>query len=187
MKRSAFILLGLLITTLALLAACGGAAAEPTPTSIPAPKISTVPTVRAPSAAESLSSEQKSKRARPHISTVGDELRFDRARLQETAIFSVRVTFTNGSTVNQHNRVLLKPGADKDEVAAAGAQAGPENSYIPPGDDRIIAHTGLLGPGESEEVQFKGPIAGIYQFVCTFPGHSATMFGEFKFLQSGQR
>ena len=81
----------------------------------------------------------------------------------------------------------MKPGADKDEVAAAGAQAGPDNSYIPPGDDRIIAHTGLLGPGESEEVQFKGPIAGIYQFVCTFPGHSATMFGEFKFLQPGQR
>ena len=86
MKRSTFILLGSLIAMLAVLAACGGAAAEPTPTGVPAPKISTAPTVSAPSAAESLNSEQKSKRARPHLSTVGDELRFDRARLQEAAI-----------------------------------------------------------------------------------------------------
>ena len=187
MKRLALILLAPFITTLALLTACAGAAQEPTPTTVPAPKISTGATAPEPSAAESLASEQKSKRARPHISTVGDELRFDRARLQETAIYTVRVTFTNASTVNQHNWVLLKPGANKDEVAAAGAQAGPENSYIKPGDDRVIARTGLLGPGESEEVRFKGQIAGIYQFVCTFPGHSATMFGEFKFLQPGQR
>ena len=83
--------------------------------------------------------------------------------------------------------MLLKLGANKDEVAAAGAEAGPENSYTQPGDDRVIAHTGLLGPGESEEVRFTGQIAGIYQFICTFPGHSATMFGEFKFLQPGQR
>ena len=110
MKRSGFILLGSLITMLAVLAACGGAAAEPTPTTVAAPKVSTGATVPEPSAAESLISEQKSKRARPHISTVGDELRFDRARLKETAIFSVRVTFTNASTVNQHNWVLLKPG-----------------------------------------------------------------------------
>ena len=187
MKRSAFILLALLITTFVLSVACGGAAPGPSPTNTPASESATASTAPEPSAAESLSSEQKSKRARPRISTVGDELRFDRARLQETAIYSVRVTFTNASTVNQHNWVLLKLGANKDEVAAAGAQAGPQNSYIPPGDDRIIAHTGLLGPGESEEVQFKGQIAGIYQFICTFPGHSATMFGEVKLLQSGQR
>ena len=59
--------------------------------------------------------------------------------------------------------------------------------WIQPDDDRIIAHTKLLNPGESDEIKFKGQIAGFYEFVCTFPGHSATMFGEFKFLQSGQR
>lgn len=180
MKRSAFILSGL-ITMLALLMACGGAASEPAIPNTPAPEIAADSSASEPSI-----SELESKRAQPHISTVGDELRFDRDRLQETAIFSVRLTFINASTVNQHNWVLVKPGT-KDEVAAAGLEAGPDNSYIPPGDDRVIAHTGLLGPGESEEIKFKGAIAGIYEFVCTFPGHSATMFGEFKFLQSGQR
>ena len=165
MKRSAPILLGLFTTTLALLAACGGAAPEPTASPASTPSIS----------------EQKSKRARPHISTVGDELRFDRAKLKETALFKVRVTFTNGSTVNQHNWVLVKKGT-KDEVAAAAVIAGAANSWIPPQDDRIIAHSGLLDPGETEEISFTAPLLGTYQFLCTFPGHSATMFGDFVFV-----
>ena len=95
------------------------------------------------------------------------------------------VTFTNASTINQHNWVLVQLGT-KDAVAADGVGAVEANSWVKPDDDRVIAHTKLLGPGESEEVKFTGQIAGIYQFVCTFPGHSATMFGEFKFLQPGQ-
>jgi len=165
MKRSAFVLLRLFATTLALLAACGGAAPEPTASPVSAPSIS----------------EQKSKRARPHISTIDDELRFDRARLKETALFKVRQTFSNASTVNQHNWVLVKSGT-KDEVAAAAVEAGAANSWIPPEDDRIIAHTGLLDPGETEEIIFTAPLVGTYQFLCTFPGHSATMFGDFVFV-----
>ena len=153
MNRSASILLGLFTTTLALLAACGGAAPDPTRT---ASEIAIASTASAPSI-----SEQKSKRARPHISTVGDELRFDRAKLKETALFKVRLTFTNASTVNQHNWVLVKTGT-KDEVAAAAVEAGAANSWIPPGDDRIIAHTGLLDPGETEEIIFTGPLVGTY-------------------------
>ena len=95
------------------------------------------------------------------------------------------VTFTNASTINQHNWVLVQPGAK--DAAAAGVEAREANPWVKPDDDRVIAHTKLLGPGESDEIKFTGQIVGIYQFVCTFPGHSATMFGEFKFLQPGQR
>ena len=173
MKRTTFFLLGLFTTTLALLAACGGAATEPAAT---AAATAAASTESGPSI-----SEQKSKRARPHISTVGDELRFDRAKLKETALFKVRLTFTNGSAVNQHNWVLVKKGT-KDAVVADGQEAGAENFWVKPDDDRIIAQTGLLKPGESEEITFTGPLVGTYPFVCTFPGHSATMFGEFSFL-----
>lgn len=124
------------------------------------------------------------RRGRPHISTVGDELRFDLTQLKETAHFTVRVTFTNVSTVDQHNWVLVKPGT-RDEVAAAAIKAGAANSWIPPGDDRIIAHSGLLDPGESEEISFTAPSVGTYQFLCTLPGHSATMFGDFEFVGVG--
>ena len=160
MKRAKLIIMGLFAATLVITTACS--APEPTSTSV-------VPRSE---------SELKSKRGRPFISTVGDTLKFDRAELRETNQAKVRLTFTNASTVNQHNWVLVKDGA-KDEVAAAGAVAGAENSWIPPGDDRVLAHSGLLEPGETEEITFSAPFSGIYQFVCTFPGHAATMFGVF--------
>jgi azurin len=177
-----FLLLPIAITIISVMA-CG--AAEPTPVSKVAPDVVGAPAIPDIPASAGTDSVAKSKRARPHISMIGDAIQFDRARLKETAIYSVTVTFTNASTVNQHNWVLVQPGT-KDAVAAAGLEAGEANSWIQPDDDRVIAHTKLLAPGESEEIKFTGQIAGIYQFVCTFPGHSATMFGEFKFLQPGQ-
>jgi len=184
-KFPAIFLLILITAALVSVIACGGAA-EPTAVAAAAPAAaasSAAPDVAASAGEDSVA---KSKRTRPHISTIGDELKFDRARLQETAIYSVTVTFSNASAVNQHNWVLVKPGT-KDAVVAAGAEAGAANGWIQPDDDRVIAHTKLLDPGESDAIKFKGQIAGIYEFVCTFPGHGATMFGEFKFLQPGQR
>ena len=173
MARSSSILLALFTTIMALLTACGAAAPEPTQT---ASEINTATKASGPSI-----SEQKSKRGRPHISTVGDEIRFDRSKLKETALFKVRLTFTNASKVNQHNWVLVKTGT-QDEVAAAAIEAGAANSWIPLEDDRIIAHTRLLKPGETEEITFTAPLVGTYQFLCTFPGHSGTMIGDFSFL-----
>ena len=162
MKRAPLIVMGLFTVTLVLATACGSP--EPTNTSVP------------PSTPSE--SETKSKRGRPFISTVGDTLKFDRAELRETNQMTIRLTFVNASKINQHNWVLVKDGT-KDAVVSAGASAGAENSWILPGDDRILAHTGLLEPGETEEITFKAPFVGNYQFVCTFPGHAATMFGVF--------
>ena len=139
------------------------ACSAPEPTNTPAPRSE---------------SEINSKRGRPIISTVGDELKFDRAELRETNQASVKLTFVNASKINQHNWVLVKAGT-KDAVASACANADAENGWIPAGDDRILAHSGLLDPGETEEVNFSAPFVGTYQFVCTFPGHAATMFGDF--------
>ena len=162
MKRAPLIVIGFFAATLALTAACSASA----PTNTPAP----------PSTPSE--SELNSKRGRPLISTVGDALQFDRTELRETNQATVRLTFTNASKINQHNWVLVKDGT-KDAVASAGAAAGAENSWIPTGDDRILAHSGLLDPGEAEVISFNAPFVGKYQFVCTFPGHAATMFGDF--------
>lgn len=113
------------------------------------------------------------------IATVGDALQFDTAKLTAKAGSDVVVVFNNTSAVNQHNWVLVQAGT-KDEVAAAGSTAGPGSSWIPQGDARVIAHTELLDPGATAEVRFTVPSAGAYQFVCTFPGHNFTMFGEFE-------
>ena len=113
------------------------------------------------------------------ISVPGDALEFDKSTLSADAGSEVVVVFKNSSSVLQHNWVLVQAGA-KDEVAAGGITAGADNQYIPPGDDRIIAHSGLLDAGATEEIRFTAPAAGTYQFVCTFPGHNFVMFGDFE-------
>jgi len=114
MKMPAYFLLGLISIVLIAAIACGGA--ESAPVSTVATDVVDTPAVPDSAGADSVA---KSKRARPHISTIGDTIQFDRASLQETAIYSVTVTFTNASTINQHNWVLVQPGT-KDAVAAAG-------------------------------------------------------------------
>ena len=112
------------------------------------------------------------------IATEGDTLKFDLAQLEAKAGSTVTVVFQNTSTINQHNWVLVQSGT-KDEVAAAGTGAGAEGGWIALDDDRVLAKTSLLDPGASESVEFTVPAAGTYQFVCTFPGHNITMFGDF--------
>ena len=112
------------------------------------------------------------------ISVTGDSLQFDNNSLTASAGSEVVLTFNNSSTINQHNWVLVR-GGTKDEVATDGAIAGPGNDWIPLGDPRILAHTTLLNPGETQEIRFTVD-AGTYQFVCTFPGHNLTMFGDFE-------
>jgi len=113
-----------------------------------------------------------------NIGVEGDALKFNTGSLASSAGSEVVLTFSNGSAINQHNWVLVQAGT-KDAVATAGVAAGPGNDWISPGDDRVLFHTRLLNPGESEEIRFTLD-AGTYQFVCTFPGHNLTMFGDFE-------
>ena len=108
------------------------------------------------------------------ISVNGDALQFDDVSLTASSGAEVTVSFDNESSINQHNWVLVEAGT-KDAVAAAG----PGLDWMPFGDPRVIASTHLLSPGESGEVRFTAPAPGTYQFVCTFPGHNVTMFGDF--------
>ena len=80
-----------------------------------------------------------------------------------------------------HNWVLTKT-ADYMPVAQDGMKAGADNDYLVADDARIIAHTALIGGGESDSVTFslEGLEAGgDYTFFCSFPGHWAIMNGKF--------
>ena len=79
-----------------------------------------------------------------------------------------------------HNWVLTKT-SDMQAVANAGVSGGLEKDYLPPGDKRIIAHTKVVGGGESTSVKFKTAQltkGGDYTFFCSFPGHSGLMKGK---------
>lgn len=112
------------------------------------------------------------------ISSTGDLLEFDSKSMSVKSGEQVILEFRNQAVTQQHNWVLV-PSGMKDEIAAAGIAAGASLGWIPQ-DDRILAHTDLIDPGSTGLVQFTAPSAGKYQFVCTFPGHSAAMFGDFE-------
>ena len=112
-----------------------------------------------------------------NLGAKGNELAFDATELSVDSGAEVTLTFSNPSSANTHNFVVVQDGA-KDAVAADGAIAGPDNNWVAPDDSRVIANTVLIGPGESTKLTFTAPAPGIYQFVCTFPGHNFTMFGE---------
>jgi azurin len=71
-----------------------------------------------------------------------------------------------------HNVVVLQKDASQVKFVTAGATAR-ATDFIPPDmKDQVIAATALAGPGETVEVTFKVPdVAGVYPFLCTFPGH----------------
>mgnify|MGYP001137633352 CR=1 FL=1 len=65
-------------------------------------------------------------------------------------------------------------------VIADGMKAGAANSYEKPGDARILAHTKLIGGGESDTATIdvaKLKAGEQYAYFCTFPGHAALMKG----------
>ena len=82
-----------------------------------------------------------------------------------------------------HNWVLAKT-ADAQGVANDGLSAGVANDHIKKGDARVIAHTKIIGGGQTTSVKF--PTSALkkgeaYTFFCSFPGHIALMKGTFKF------
>ena len=82
-------------------------------------------------------------------------------------------------TAMGHNWVLTKE-SDYKEVVKAGVKAGASKEYLELPDGRILAHTQLIGGGESTSVTFAVNLLqpGVdYVFFCSFPGHFALMKG----------
>jgi len=81
-----------------------------------------------------------------------------------------------------HNWVLSKT-ADVSGVASDGVAAGFAKDHVKDGDARVIAHTKIVGGGQSTSVTFpmsKLKAGESYTYFCSFPGHSSLMKGTFK-------
>jgi len=78
-----------------------------------------------------------------------------------------------------HDVVITKQ-SDMQAVDQESAAAGLDKGYIKSDDSRVIAHTKLIGGGETASVSFpvsKIKDGGPFVFFCSFPGHSALMHG----------
>lgn len=112
------------------------------------------------------------------IATKGDLLEYSTQALTCPTGVPVRLLFTNASkyVAFDHNWVLLRPGT-YDAVVAAAEKAGAEHDWVPAGHPGIIAATVLAHRGQTVSVEFKAPAAGRYPYICTVPGHAASMWG----------
>lgn len=75
---------------------------------------------------------------------------------------------------------VLTSAADEAAVDADATKAGLADEYVKPGDTRVIAHTKVIGGGQTTSVAFKPSAlkSGTpYVFFCSFPGHAAVMHG----------
>ncbi|WOB25584.1 MULTISPECIES: azurin [Xanthomonas] len=120
--------------------------------------------------------------------TGNDQMKFDQSAITIAPdCTQVDVTLKHAgkmaATVMGHNWVLTK-SADFQAVANAGVRSTIADSYLPKADARVIAHTKVVGGGESTTVSFatsKLTKGGAYTFFCSFPGHWAMMKGTLKF------
>ena len=182
-KRTLILAFSAFGLVLLLAAACGGGSPSPTATRPPTPSPTPIPLTGEPTIPPPPPACDDP--ATLEINSVGEEQKFDTEELSACEGVQVTLTYNNVSTTLQHNWVLVKSGT-KNDVAAAG-QFFPTDDWIDPDDPNIInkAHIKLLQPKESAQVTFTAPPAGKYQFVCTFPGHNLTMFGDFLVTPGG--
>jgi azurin len=115
-----------------------------------------------------------------------DAIQYDKKQLTITSdCTQVELTLTHAGKLPAqsmgHDWVLVKAD-DLSGVANDGLTAGIANGYVKPNDARVIAHTKVVGGGESTSVTFatsalkKGQS---YKYLCTFPGHNGLMNGDF--------
>ena len=116
----------------------------------------------------------------PVAISANDQMKFDTTDVNGKVGQKLVITLTNDGSLPKgamaHNVVVLKPGTDVAAfILAASASQRASADYLPEGEQagRIVVHTKLLGPGEQDTISFTPAAAGIYEYVCTFPGHTA--------------
>ncbi len=118
-----------------------------------------------------------------HIKLDGmDDMKYDRTLFKVKAGQKITLDFKNigkqPAAAMSHNVVILRQGTDVQAFGEAAIPAA-KTEHIPPSmTDDVIAHTKLLGPGQSDEITFTLADPGVYDFICTFPGHFGTMRGK---------
>ncbi len=112
----------------------------------------------------------------------GDDMKYDLAEIKVKEGQTVKLTLNHTGKLAKeamgHNWALLAQGTIVSDFATKAMQAK-DTDYIPAGATEVIVHTKLIGGGQSDTIEFTAPAKGVYEFICTFPGHSAVMKGTF--------
>ena len=107
---------------------------------------------------------------------------FDKELFRVKVGKKIRLIFKNTGAKSAmsmvHNVVILNKGTDIVDYAEVARMAKTEQ-YVPSSlASSIIAYTKTVSGVESDEVEFTISQAGVYDFICSFPGHWGTMQGK---------
>jgi len=116
------------------------------------------------------------------VITGNDVMKFNTNEIKVKSGQKVRLTLRHigklDAKIMGHNVVILKKDVSISDFAALAASAN-DNKYIPKDSQDIIAHTDIIGGGQTATIEFDAPEPGTYLFLCSFPGHYAMMQGKF--------
>ena len=105
-------------------------------------------------------------------------LKYDTQSFSVKAGAHVALTLVNPDDM-QHNLVIARPGFGQ-QIGSMAMQLGlkgPGQHYIPD-TWQLLCHTRLLEPDTEETIYFRVPNKpGVYEFICTVPGHATVMKG----------
>ena len=127
---------------------------------------------------ETSSTEKKSD----VIEIVGnDQMKYDKTELTVKAGEEVTILFKSvgelPAEAMSHDLVVLDQGTTAQEFGMEAAKAGSLEKMSDEQKEPVIVATEMLSAGQEEEITFTLEEPGKYEFVCTFPGHFASMQG----------
>ncbi len=71
-----------------------------------------------------------------------------------------------------HDFIVLKQNVNAVSFVDANSSFAAKGQLAPETERDVVAHTKLVGPGESDTITFTAPyVLGPYEFLCSFPGH----------------
>lgn len=154
------------------LVACGGEkpAAETTTEETETVEEETTETETATEEEELVAEEEMTFEQEVELNAIGEDMAamaYEPAELVFPAYTNIKLNFNNKATAlgMSHNAVIIPADeAIANEVRKAGMK--------PSTDERIVAQTEILEPGQNTSIVFETPGPGQYYVVCTYPGHS---------------
>lgn len=111
-----------------------------------------------------------------------DGMRFnlDEIKVKSGSTIELTLLHTGKRTKEEigHNFVLLQQEVEVRSFAMS-VLGKKENGYVPESKEDIIVFSEVIGGGESTTITFEAPAKGIYNFLCSVPGHFGLMQGKF--------
>jgi plastocyanin len=123
------------------------------------------------------------------LKTLTAQMKFDQSELRVSPGARVKLTFENPDDM-PHNVVFCLPGTDVEQLVLRMLEKPDEalkRNFLPQ-DPKVWLTSRLLNPSEKQEIEFTAPEKpGKHPYVCSFPGHAASMKGILHVLPQGSK